>query len=82
MAEIYNFKGKDEPEEESCSCEFCDLALEFIDYVKDCESDEDLFIVLRGLVTESAKLQLKEYLNKQIQNNIELIDILDSDFDE
>jgi hypothetical protein len=81
MAEIYNFKGN-EPEEDHCECEFCDLTSEFVEYVKECESDEDIFNVLRALVAEASKLQLKEYLMKEVQNNIELIDILDSDNEE
>jgi hypothetical protein len=81
MAEIYNFKGK-EPEEDHCECEFCDLTLKFVDYIKECESDEEVFNVLRGLVAEASKLQLKEYLMKEVQNTIELIDILDSSNEE
>jgi hypothetical protein len=81
MTEIYNFKGN-ELEEEHCACEFCDLTSEFVEYVKECESDEELFNVLRALVAESSKLQLKEYLMKEVQNNIELIDILDSSNEE
>jgi hypothetical protein len=81
MAEIYNFKSN-EPEEDHCECEFCDLTSEFVEYVKECESDEELFNVLRALVAEASKLQLKEYLMKEVQNNIELIDILESGSDE
>lgn len=81
MAEIYNFKSKDEPEE-YCECEYCQLTLEFVDYIKECNTDEEMFNILRALVAESSKLQLKEYLNKEIQNNIDLIEILDSDFED
>lgn len=77
MAEIYNFKGNNVPEEEQCPCDSCDLALEFVQYIKECESDEELFNVLRALVAESGKLQLKEYLMKEIQNTAELLDILE-----
>jgi hypothetical protein len=81
MAEIYNFNNNGDHEEESC-CEFCELAKEFMNYVKNCESDEELFEVLRGLVGESAKLQLKDYLQKEIQNNAELLDILEYGIEE
>jgi hypothetical protein len=80
MAEIYNFNNNG-TEEESC-CEFCELAREFMHHVKNCKTDEELFETLRGLVGESAKLQLKDYLQKEIQNNAELLDILEYGIEE
>jgi hypothetical protein len=80
MAEIYNFNNNEQ--EEVCECEFCELAHEFIEYVKDCTTDEELFEALRALIGEAGKLQLKDYLMKEIQNNAELIDILEYGIEE
>jgi hypothetical protein len=74
MADIYNFNNNSN-EEESC-CPFCDLANEFVDYVKDCESDEELFDVLRGLVGEASKLTLVDFLQQEITNNAAILDQL------
>jgi hypothetical protein len=75
MAEIYNFNNNNNHEEESC-CPFCELANEFIEYVKDCQSDEELFDVLRGLVGESSKLTLIDFLQQEISNNAKILDHL------
>ena len=76
MAEIYNFKGKNEPEEDHCDCEYCQLTYEYMDYIKICDNDEKLFNVLRNLVSESSNLTIIDFLERENENNVELIDKL------
>ena len=82
MAEIYNFKGKNETEEESCDCKFCELAHEFTSYISDAESFDEVFHILRDLVSEASGLTIIEFLESEIQNNTELVNKLKYGFDE
>lgn len=80
MADIYEFKGNEEndQEQESC-CSLCDLAWEYTSYAMNAIENgrvEDLFGVLRSLVDESGKLALVEYLKSEVEHNIQLLDHL------
>jgi hypothetical protein len=74
MGKVYNFDNKNE-ETESC-CPFCDLAEEFTIYVSQAESNDEVFEILRSLVSEASKLTLIDFLQKEIQNNADLLDHL------
>lgn len=78
MAEIYKFDNN----EEQCECPFCQLAHEFMTYIKDCENDEELFDILRGLVGEASKLSLIDFMQQEIETNVEMINHLVSDCEE
>lgn len=74
---IVPFKGKDEQPEEQHSCETCDLVWEFMSYVAETETPEELFEVLSGLVNEGKILGQKELLIAQVNQNLNMLDQLD-----
>jgi hypothetical protein len=74
MAEIYNFNNNGN-EEESC-CPECQLVNEYMMYLKDCKSHEDVFDVLRTLVAESEKLAIIDFLQQENENNAKILDHL------
>jgi hypothetical protein len=73
MSNIINF-NKDT--EEQCECSLCQLANEFLEYAVEAESKDELFNVLREMVSEAYKQGMLEVLQQQIQANVELIDDL------
>jgi hypothetical protein len=75
MSKIVQF-NKGNVEEESC-CETCDLVREHMTYVIDAESPQELFDVLREFAEELKKLGLKEYLVKELDAKVELLDYLE-----
>lgn len=74
MSKVIQFKNNQE-ETESC-CEFCDLTLEFMEYAKETESEEELFNVLREFANEVSVLSLRQYLTQELSNKVELLDTL------
>lgn len=83
MAEIYEFKNNsNELEEESCDCKYCQLAHEFTSIISDAESVDEVFHILRDLVSEASGLTIIEFLESEIQNNTELVHKLKYGFDE
>lgn len=66
-----------EEEQDYCPCPSCDLINEFIPYVIDAESPQELFEVLNDFLHEAKTLGIKEILTRQINASINLIDSLD-----
>jgi hypothetical protein len=74
MAEIYNFNNSNN--EEECECTSCQLAHKFIEIVRDVENDEELFDVLRDLISVAGDFRLADYLQEEISANARLLDYI------
>lgn len=74
MAEIYNFNNNNH-EEESC-CKFCELAHDYAQMIKFAENDEQLFELLREVISIAGDLTLIDYLQNEIHSNARLLDYL------
>jgi hypothetical protein len=72
---VVPFNNGEEPEQYSCPT--CDLVLEFMSYVVETESSDELFEVLSGLVNEAKDLGVKEYLVHEIDSKIALFEHLE-----
>jgi hypothetical protein len=81
MAEIYEFKNNSN-ENEECTCEYCQLAEEFVSIVAETETPQELFNVLRELISEATRLGIVEFLEKENENNVKLVHSLKYGFDE
>jgi hypothetical protein len=81
MADIYEFKNSSN-EDEDCTCEYCQLAEEYIPYVVETKSPQELFNVLRELISEASNLTVIDFLEREIENNVELVHRLKYGFDE
>lgn len=75
MSKIIPFNNNNE--EETCACPTCDLILEFISYVKETKTVDELFDVLSDLVNEAKVLGIKEHLVTEIDSKIQILDHLD-----
>lgn len=74
MAEIYNFNNNNN-EEESC-CKYCDLANDYVQMIKFAENDEQLFELVREVISIAGDLTLIDYLQNQNEANDNLINYL------
>jgi hypothetical protein len=75
MSKVIQFNNKNQEEQESC-CEYCDLTLEFMDYAKQCDNEEELFNVMRNFANEVSVVALKQYLEHELSHKVELLDSL------
>jgi hypothetical protein len=71
-----------ENEDEQCCCPSCDLAFEYLEYFKIAKSDEELFNVIKSLISDAGDLELKNYLVQEIGHKMELLDQLEGCCDE
>lgn len=78
MGKVYEFNNNDE----QCDCSYCQLTNEFLLYVLDADSPDEVRDILRQLVSEASKLTLIDFLQKEIQNNAALLDHLVYGIDE
>jgi hypothetical protein len=74
MAEIYNFNNNNN-EEEHC-CKYCDLAKDYVSMIKYAETDEQLFELVREVISIAGDLTLIDYLYSQNESNENLINYL------
>jgi hypothetical protein len=74
MAEIYNFNNNNN-EEESC-CPFCELAKDYVQMIKYAENDEQLFELVREVISIAGDLTLIDYLQNEISSSARLLDYL------
>jgi hypothetical protein len=63
MADIYNFNNNSN-EEESC-CKYCDLAKDYASVIKYAETDEQLFELVREVISIAGDLTLIDYLRSE-----------------
>jgi hypothetical protein len=63
-------------EEEECECPSCDLAHEYLEYCKLADTEEELFNVLRELISDAGDLELRNYLQQEIVAKTEILDDL------
>jgi hypothetical protein len=64
--------------EEEHHCPTCDLIHEFMVYILDADSAEEIFGIVTGLVKEAKDLGLKEYLAHEIDSKIALFEHLEN----
>jgi hypothetical protein len=74
MADIYNFNNSNN-EEEHC-CKYCDLAKDYASMIKYAETDEQLFELVREVISIAGDFTLIDYLISQNESNDNLIDYL------
>jgi hypothetical protein len=72
MADIYNFNNH---EEDHC-CPYCDLAKDYTQMIKYAENDEQLFELIREVISIAGDLTLIDYLQNEISANARLLDHL------
>ena len=67
---------------EECLCDSCQLTDEFLEYATYAETKEELKEVLRDLVEEAHNLGYRKAIMDDLDNKLELLNHIESDFDE
>lgn len=73
MSKIIQFKNN---QPEQCECDPCQLAREYVEYCKLADSEEELFDILRELISDASDLELQNYLQQEIVAKGQLLDHL------
>jgi hypothetical protein len=66
------------PKDEQC-CDICALIDKYVNYIKVCETDEELEFNVRKAIETAHDIGFKDCLRQNIKFNLEFLDALEAD---